>query len=58
MFNGIIFNVGKIYSIDKTKNSLFIGIKTKLRFKNSIDNILNFIKIFSFVHLRWDLLLH
>ena len=35
MFNGIIFNVGKIYSIDKTKNSLFIGIKSKLRFNQS-----------------------
>ena len=32
MFNGIIFNTGRIYSIDKTKNSLFIGIKTRLRF--------------------------
>ncbi len=33
MFNGIIFNTGKIFSIDKTKNSLFIGIKSELRFK-------------------------
>lgn len=32
MFNGIIFNTGRIYSIDKTKNSLFIGIQTRLRF--------------------------
>lgn len=32
MFNGIIFNTGKIHSIDKAKNSLFIGIKSKLRF--------------------------
>ncbi len=32
MFNGIIYNTGKIYSIDKTKNSFFIGIKTKLQF--------------------------
>ena len=35
MFNGIIYNTGKIYSIDKTKNSLLIGIKTKLKFKQS-----------------------
>ena len=32
MFNGIIYNTGNIHSINKTKNSLFIGIKTKLRF--------------------------
>ena len=32
MFNGIIYNKGKIHSIVKTKNSLFIGIKTKLKF--------------------------
>ena len=32
MFNGIIFNTGNIHSIDKKKNSLFIGIKSKLRF--------------------------
>ena len=32
MFNGIIYNTGKIHSIDKAKNSLFIGIKSKLRF--------------------------
>ena len=32
MFNGIIYNTGNIHSIDKTKNSLFIGIKSKMRF--------------------------
>ena len=32
MFNGIIYNTGSIYSISQTKNSLFIGIKSKLRF--------------------------
>ena len=32
MFNGIIYNTGNIHSINKTKNSLFIGIKSKLRF--------------------------
>ena len=35
MFNGIIYNTGKIYSIDKTKKSLLIGIKSKLKFKQS-----------------------
>ena len=30
MFNGIIYNTGKIHSIDKKKNSLFIGIQSKL----------------------------
>ena len=34
MFNGIIYNTGKIHSIDKTKNSLFISIKSKLRFNS------------------------
>lgn len=32
MFNGIIFNTGKIFSINKTKSSLVIGIKSKLKF--------------------------
>ena len=32
MFNGIIYNTGNIHSINKTKNSLFIGIKSKMRF--------------------------
>ncbi len=35
MFNGIIFNTGNIHSIDKTKNSLFIGIRSKLRFNQN-----------------------
>ncbi len=35
MFNGIIYNTGSIYSISKTKNSLFIGIKSKLRFNQN-----------------------
>ena len=39
MFNGIIYNTGKIHSIKKTKNSLFVGIKSKLRFqKNEIGS--------------------
>tara|TARA_X000000950_G_scaffold183366_1_gene222176 strand:- start:228 stop:815 length:588 start_codon:yes stop_codon:yes gene_type:complete len=32
MFNGIIYNTGSVNSINKTKNSLFIGIKSKLKF--------------------------
>ena len=32
MFNGIIYNTGSVHSIIKTKKSLFIGIKSKLRF--------------------------
>tara|TARA_B100001057_G_scaffold7583_1_gene6939 strand:- start:15 stop:602 length:588 start_codon:yes stop_codon:yes gene_type:complete len=32
MFNGIIYNTGSIHSINKKKNSLFIGIESKLRF--------------------------
>ena len=34
MFNGIIYNTGNIHSIKKTKNSLFLGIKSKLRFNH------------------------
>tara|TARA_E500000178_G_scaffold354220_1_gene422497 strand:- start:1921 stop:2508 length:588 start_codon:yes stop_codon:yes gene_type:complete len=33
MFNGIVYNTGKIYSINKTKDSLYIGIRSKLKFK-------------------------
>ncbi len=32
MFNGIIYNTGSIQSIKKKKNSLYIGIRSKLRF--------------------------
>ena len=35
MFNGIVYYTGNIHSINKTKNSLFIGIKSKLRFNPS-----------------------
>ena len=34
MFNGIILNTGKIKSVIKKKNSISIGIKTKLKFLN------------------------
>ena len=32
MFNGIIYNTGKVHSIIKNKNSLYIGIQSKLKF--------------------------
>ena len=32
MFNGIIYNQGKIVFLKKNKKSLILGIKTKLRF--------------------------
>ena len=32
MFNGIIYNTGSVHSINKTKNSLFIGIRSRLKF--------------------------
>ncbi len=35
MFNGIIYNTGKIEFIKRTKNSKLIGIKTKIKFKDS-----------------------
>ena len=33
MFNGIIFNIGKIQLIEKNKNNILIGIKSELKFK-------------------------
>ena len=33
MFNGIIFNTGRVKNIKKNKNSIYIGIQTKLKFK-------------------------
>ena len=33
MFNGIIFNTGKVINIKKNKNSIYIGIETKINFK-------------------------
>tara|TARA_B100000963_G_scaffold10217_1_gene7982 strand:+ start:1119 stop:1706 length:588 start_codon:yes stop_codon:yes gene_type:complete len=35
MFNGIIYNTGKIKSIDKSKNSIFIGILTNIKFSKT-----------------------
>ena len=32
MFNGIIFNTGKVKKIKKNKNSIYIGIETKVKF--------------------------
>ena len=34
MFNGIIFNTGKVSIIKKNKRSVLIGIKTNLKLKN------------------------
>ena len=34
MFNGIIYNTGKIHSIYKKKSSLFIGIQSKMKFNS------------------------
>ena len=33
MFNGIIFNTGKVVDLKKNKNSIQIGIKTKINFR-------------------------
>ena len=33
MFNGIIYNTGKVISVKKTKKSIFIGILSKIIFK-------------------------
>ena len=33
MFNGIIYNKGKVKNIKKNKNSIYIGIKTNINFK-------------------------
>ena len=32
MFNGIIFNTGKVQNLKKNKNSVYVGIKTKINF--------------------------
>ncbi len=32
MFNGIIFNIGKVNNIKKKKNSIYVGIQTKMSF--------------------------
>jgi len=32
MFNGIIFNTGKVIDIKKKRNSLYVGIQTKINF--------------------------
>ena len=32
MFNGIIFNTGKVKNIKKKKNSIYVGIQTKINF--------------------------
>ena len=34
MFNGIIYNTGKVISVEKTKKSIFIGILSNTIFKN------------------------
>ena len=34
MFNGIIFNTGKVKSIKKNTNSILVGIESKLKFTN------------------------
>ena len=34
MSNGIIYNTGKIHSINKKKSSLFIGIQSKMKFNS------------------------
>ena len=36
MFNGIIYNTGKVISVAKTKKSIFIGILTNTIFKKKI----------------------
>ncbi len=33
MFNGIIYNTGKVINIKKNKNSIYIGIQTSMKFK-------------------------
>ena len=33
MFNGIIYNTGKVISVEKTQKSIFIGILSNTKFK-------------------------
>ena len=34
MFNGIIYNTGKVEIIEKKRNSIFLGIRSNLRLNN------------------------
>ena len=34
MFNGIIYNTGKVEIIEKNRNSIFLGIRSNLRLNN------------------------
>ena len=34
MFNGIIFDTGKVKYIKKNKGSIYVGIQSKIKFKN------------------------
>ena len=35
MFNGIIYNTGRVKSLKKNNNSIYVGIKTNLSFKST-----------------------
>ena len=35
MFNGIIFNTGKVKTLKKNKKSIYVGIQTKIKFNNN-----------------------
>ena len=32
MFNGIIFNTGKVIDIKRKRNSIYVGVQTKINF--------------------------
>ena len=67
MFNGIIYNTGVIKKIEKTKKSIFLGVKSKFTFKDneigssvSCDGVcLTIVKIKKnmvfFLYFKWDL---
>ena len=43
MFNGIIYNLGELKTIKKYKNSILVGIKSKLKVKQKRNWFFNFL---------------
>ena len=41
MFNGIIFNTGKVKNIKRKKNSIYVEIQTNINFKKKRFRIIN-----------------
>ena len=53
MFNGIIYNIGKIRSIKRNKKSILIGVKTNLKFLRKILEIQYVVMEYVSLYLRF-----